>query len=124
MGEDVSADDLLRRYASGERSFVSVNVADGSVLKKANLEGAIFQDGFFSDIDAREANFRGTTFRNMNLKCTDLRSADLTRAVFENVQIEHVAFRGAIVDDAIFRGMTFHGNEISDFQPDDWDWED
>lgn len=117
---DVRAAELLQRYAAGERVFDGVYLADGEVLYGANLEGATFDGGFFTDIDARDANLRGTTFRNTNLKCTDFRGSDLTNAKFENVLIEGAAFRGAIVDGASFSRMTHHGKVIEDFDPEDW----
>lgn len=124
MTDDIDAEELLRRYSNGERMFVGVCLTDGSALIGAKLQGATFQDGLFSNVDARSANLRGTTFRNMNLKCTDFRGADLTDAVFKDVLIEHAAFRGAVVSNTVFRGMMFHSIEIEDFRPDDWDWED
>ncbi len=122
--DEIDAAELLRRYSNGDRVFVGVYLPDGSVLTGANLQGATFQDGFFTDVDARRANLRGATFRNMNLKCTDFRGADLTDAVFENVLIELAAFKGAVVTNTVFRGMMFHGQEIEGFRPDDWGWED
>lgn len=96
MTDEIDGEELLRRYSNGERVFVEVCLADGSVLESANLQGATFEDGFFTDVDARGANRRGATFRNKNLKCTDFRRADLTDAVFENVLIEHAAFKGQL----------------------------
>lgn len=117
---DLSSEELLRQYADGVRDFIGVHVADGSNLCRGNLSGVTFQDGIFSDIDAREANLRNSIFRNMNLKCTDFRGADLSSAVFENVSIEHAAFRGAIVDGTQFREMKFHNHNVEGFAPDDW----
>lgn len=124
MTVDIDVDELLRRYSNGERLFVEVCLTDGSVLEGVNLQGATFQDGFFCDVDARKANLQGATFRNINLKCTDFRGTDLTDAVFDNVLIEHAAFKGAVVANTVFTGMMFHGHEIEDFRPDEWDWED
>lgn len=119
--EDLNSQELLQLYAQGERFFVGIYLADGSVLSGADLSGATFQNGFFSDIDARGTNLRGTVFRNMNLKCTDFRGADLTNAVFENVLIECAAFRGAIIQNTVFRKLFAYGNEIIDLRPEDWD---
>ena len=120
-GEDWDSEELLRRYASGERCFTGIQLADGSVLSGADLSGATFENGFFSDIDVRCANLRRTIFRNMNLKCTDFRGADLTDALFEDVLIEAAAFKGAIVQNTLFRKLFYHGNELVNFCPEDWD---
>lgn len=124
MNDDIDGEELLRRYSNGERLFLEICLADGALLEAANLQGATFQNGFFSDVDARRANLQGATFRNMNLKCTDFREANLTDAVFENVLIEHAAFKGAVVTNTVFIAMMFHGHEIEDFRPGEWDWED
>ena len=117
---EVRADELLHRYSLGERNFEGVCLVDGCALVGADLQGATFENGFFSDVDARRSNLKGATFRNMNLKCTDFRDADLTDAVFDSVLIEGASFRGAIVCNTVFARMTYHGRELNEFQPDDW----
>lgn len=77
-----SVDDLLRRYACGERYFAGADIPDGANFQNVNLEGASFEGAFLSDADFRGANLGNVNFRNANLKCSDFRGADLKGAVF------------------------------------------
>jgi uncharacterized protein YjbI with pentapeptide repeats len=121
MSDDLSAEELLRRYAAGERSFTGVAIAERSNLSGAVLEGVTFEHGHFSDIDARGANLRSSVFRNMNLKCTDFRGADLSHSVFDNVSICAASFKGAKTTNAVFKDVDWYGRKIEEFHPDDFE---
>src|SRR3954465_13454407 len=77
-----SAEELLRRYASGERSFPDADIPDNSSLCAAVLAGASFRGAWLSCVDFRGADLRGCRFDGCNVKCSDFRGADLRGAAF------------------------------------------
>lgn len=83
------AQELLKRYAAGERYFAhaSLPMADlsGAGLVEANLQGANLIETTFRDADLRSANFQGANLRGSDLQKakllnTKLRDADLQDA--------------------------------------------
>ena len=72
--KSMRAQEVLRRYAAGERDFPCLNLR-GQSFQGQNLAGADF-----SESDIREANLRGANLNYSNLTKTDLRGADLTQA--------------------------------------------
>jgi len=68
-GPPTSAEELLRRYAEGERDFESANLS-GANLVRANLSGA----------KLRNAKLRGANLVRANLSDADLVGANLRKA--------------------------------------------
>ena len=60
-----SAEELLLRYAAGERFFPNADIPDGSSLELATLEGAVFVSAWLSDINFRGAKSSACPFRRM-----------------------------------------------------------
>ena len=108
-----SVDELLRRYAAGERYFTDTNIPHGSDLRGVTLDGAHFEDGFLHSADFRGASLRGVRF-NCNVKCSDFSGADLTGASFEGASVEAAMFVGAILDNTRFRGAWYMACELPD----------
>ena len=75
-----SVEELLLRYASGERYFAKADIPDGANLSGVNLEGANLERAMLFDADFSRANLRGTSFREANIKCANFRDADLENA--------------------------------------------
>ena len=71
-----SAQELQRRYASGERRFHRVDLSDAD-LAGVTLDGATFDESWFFDANFQGASLRGTSFRLCNVKCANFRRADL-----------------------------------------------
>jgi hypothetical protein len=46
-----TVEELLQRYASGERYFVNADLPDGADFPSANLEGAILEKAWLYDVD-------------------------------------------------------------------------
>lgn len=74
-----AAEELLSRYAAGERSFV------GAELPMANLSGANL-----AGIDLRSANFRGANLRGANLQ-----QAKLFGAILGDADLQDADLKGA-----------------------------
>ena len=102
-------EELIRRYARGERTFPDIDLCDAD-LSGVMLDGADFAPfSWFSDTDFSGASLRGTSFRSCNVKCATFRDADLAGANFEEAAIESIDLEGAALDGTSFVGATFYG---------------
>ena len=107
-----SREELLRRYASGERSFPDTELS-GADLAGVTLDGASFERwSWFSSTNFDGASLRGTSFRECNVKCASFRHADLTGASFQLAAVEATEFDGAKVEGVSFVGATHYGYTI------------
>ena len=102
-GPPVTAEELLRRYAAGERSFPETDLMECS-FEGAVLEGAIFVHSWLCAINFRRANLRGVRFENCMLKCSDFSGADLQDASFAQSNIGLASYNGANLVGADFGG--------------------
>jgi uncharacterized protein YjbI with pentapeptide repeats len=109
-----SAEELLRRYAAGERYFAKADIPDTSDLRNSTLADASFDQGWLSDIDFRGANLRHVSFRHCNVKNSDFRGADLEGAIFTGASIEAAQFENANITNVTFAGAYSYGYELKD----------
>ena len=64
-----SREELLQRYASGERYFPETELSDAD-LSEVTLDGATFEKwSWFQSTNFERASLRGTSFRECNVKC-------------------------------------------------------
>ncbi len=94
----MTAEELLRRYAAGERDFTGVDLSE-SKLSFANLRNIILKDAYLGyvvmdDTDLSFADLSGANMEGISLGESILQGANLT---------------GAILIDAVF-GQTFLGD--------------
>lgn len=109
-----SREELLQRYAQGERRFPSTNLCKTD-FSGVNLDGASFDNlSWFFDSNFDGASLKGTSFRECHVKCASFRNADLTGASFELAAIESIDIEGAITQGTRFVGATFYGYIIED----------
>lgn len=101
-----SAEELLRRYAEGERYFAESEL-DHLILdfQNALLEGANFR-GSFITADFRGASLKQASFASANIKTCDFRNADLEGADFSGAAVEATQFEGANLKGARFEDAT------------------
>lgn len=105
-------EELLQRYASGERNFPRTDVNDAD-LSGVKLDGASFESrSWFHDANFAGASLRGTSFRECNIKCASFRHADLVGALFELAAVEDTEFEGAKLAGVSFIGATCYGCTI------------
>lgn len=107
-------EELLRRYANGERSFPNTELSEAD-LSNVTLDGADFEKwSWFFDANFEGASLRGTSFRECNVKCAMFQRADLTGASFQLAAVEAADFEGAVLDGCSFEGASYYGYTIHD----------
>ena len=107
-----SREELLKRYAEGERDFPDIDLSEMN-LSGVTLDGASFAPfSWFFDSTFDGASLIGTCFRECNVKCASFSDANLTRASFELAAIESIDLEGAITEGAIFLGASAYGYTI------------
>lgn len=87
----MTREELLRRYAAGERDF------RGADLRGANLRGA----------DLRDANLRWADLTDADLRGADLTDADLRRANLRRANLRGADLRWADLSNAYLTGAIF-----------------
>lgn len=107
-----SCEELLQRYATGERSFPNTDLSDAD-LTGVTLDGADFAPwSWFFCTNFRGASLRGTSFRECNVKCADFSKSDLTGASFELAGVEAAVFDGATMECTTFVGASYYGYTV------------
>jgi hypothetical protein len=99
----VDAEELLARYAAGERVF------GGATLFKADLRGADLRGARLSGADLRGANLTG-----VNLTGADLVSANLSRALLGVAWLRDADLRDADLGGANLGGANLGGANLRD----------
>ena len=135
-GFSMAPEELLRRYATGERSFADIDLPrvrlSRADLSGCNLSGADFQgsdlwaailDGCdLSEADLRGAILRSASMRKANLHGAQLTGADLTAADLSGADIRDADFGGARLElaklDGAVRNATTNFSEPCRWQPD------
>ena len=126
----LTANELLKRYAAGERNFVNANLRcallsaqnlseanlSWSKLSWANLSEADLSTADLTSADLSEAslvkaNLRqtrlvGTNLTKANLSMADLRGADLSKACLSETDLTQADLRGANLSLADLRGAS------------------
>ncbi|HET8890037.1 MAG TPA: pentapeptide repeat-containing protein [Candidatus Angelobacter sp.] len=112
----ITADELLQRYASGERSFEYIDLLEGSSLRGAVLAGVIFDCSWTSMVDFREADLRNASFIESNVKVSDFRRADLRGATFRGCVLCGSIWKGAHLDGVTVEDTTYYGTPVEDMR--------
>lgn len=115
----LTTDELLRRYAIGERNFSNANLrcaelCDRSLseinlswakLSLANLSGANLSRANLMATDMREANLRDTNLSETHLVRANLVSANLSGADLRGANLSHCCLNDANLSEADLRGV-------------------
>lgn len=77
---NIKIDELLQRYAAGERNFQNVDVqgpcyVEGVDLHRINLSGSVL-----GELSLNGFNFRGATLERVNFQSSGLRNANFEAA--------------------------------------------
>jgi len=91
-----SAEELLERYARGERYF------EGVVLFGANLQNADLQGVNLQGVSLHRTNFQEANLKDADLQVSDLSYSDFRRANLACADIRAAFFIEATVDEADF----------------------
>mgnify|MGYP001794516826 CR=1 FL=1 len=124
-GEEITGEELLRRYEKGERDFRGIQLDKSKSLTRVNLQGADFRNAClymanFGAADFRNANFSegcilyssdftGADFRGANLQGTEFGDAILNAANFSGADLPNASFDCADAEAANFTGATLEG---------------
>lgn len=134
----ITDDELLQRYAAGERDFARVKLwvpegrtsdetawryDEGSVLNHANLSEINLRDADirlagemngtdFSNADLRGALLDGNVFRGANFSGADLRNTCFVRSKLDDANFSGADMRGARLSHAPLCGANFEGANL------------
>ncbi len=106
--QKMTADELLKRYAVGERDFRGVNLSDeiliwadlsGADLSEADLSGANLNWANLSRVNLTAADLSGADLAWANLNKADLRRANLNEAEFSGANLNGADWSEAIMPD-------------------------
>lgn len=75
----MNVDELLRRYAAGERDFSGIRLYAG-ILIAVNLSRVNLSRAHLEAVSLREANLERANLSNVNLSCSSLTKANLSQA--------------------------------------------
>lgn len=114
----IPPDELLNRYAEGERDFYGVNLSEqilsqvdlcGADLSEAKLTKTVLDGANLTRVNFSRADLSGATLRRAeliwanlrkaNLRGANLRGADLTGADLSGADLSGADFGGAILPD-------------------------
>jgi uncharacterized protein YjbI with pentapeptide repeats len=127
----MTAEELLQRYAAGERDFSGIRVIveeydkifEGKDLSGINLCGSTLS-GNWSGVSLCKARLRGVTgdswdlrqgnLSQANLSGTDFIQCDLTGCNFTEAILFGTAFRQVVVDEANFTRASLRGADLSE----------
>ena len=109
-----SREELLQRYASGERNFPAAESSEPD-LSGIVLDGSCFDDGsWFFNANFDGSSLQATSFRDCNVKCASFRGANLKGTSFERVAVEATDFEEAVLEGTRFTGATFYGYTLQE----------
>ena len=117
----MNREELLERYAKGERYFSYANLrhADlrganlsGANLRGANLSGANLSGANLSGANLSGANLSGANLSGANLSDADLSYADLSGANLSDADLRGANLSGANLSDADLRGANSSGANL------------
>lgn len=111
-----SVQELLDRYAAGERYFGGSELPDESDFSNANLEGANLERSFLHSANFSNANLKSVSFYNTNIKCARFRNANLEGANFKGAAVESLDLEGANLTGVSFAGSFAYGWELQEGQ--------
>jgi uncharacterized protein YjbI with pentapeptide repeats len=129
----MDTNELLNRYAEGERIFCNMSLRGGSTnLQGRNLPGIDIRWSTFHEVDLEEANleeaslqeiaFEAVNFQRVNLKKANLRELNLQHQNFEganlqesnlvHAQLQRANFEGANLQKANLTAANFRGANL------------
>ncbi len=113
-------DDLLRRYAAGERHFREVVIQGGA--ERVDLAGIDLRGSDLQEVELRDSDLRGANLGYARLSHADLQGADLTEAQCDGAEFQGVnlvlaqcrntTFRNALLNRSNLTRATFDGSQL------------
>lgn len=130
----ITPEELLERYADGERNFAGIELVysgwpsssskysspgidlDGVFLRDINLRGAYFPQVYLTGVDLTGADLGGIFMRGCNLVEGIIRDANLRAANLEESGFFDADLRGTNLDYMNASGAGFRGVQIGSFE--------
>jgi len=122
MTMEMTVEELLERYAAGERDFTGVKlfgirlmdkVLRGIILKEADLRDAYFDWSTLSYADLSYADLRGSHLGEASLGRANLEGVDLSHAVFGQTTLREANLSHAKLERAILTETSFDKANLS-----------
>jgi 2-iminobutanoate/2-iminopropanoate deaminase len=98
----MDADELLAKYAEGERNFSSAK------LSGINLKGADLREINLTTADLTTANLTSANFYNANLSKASLKGANLTQAYLVEADLSYANLEGTNLAQIHLQGANLH----------------
>ena len=112
----VSAAELLRRYADGERDFHGIDLTgedlDCADLREIDLSNSDLTRTSLAEANLAEANLNDADMESTRLARSILRRATLRRADLSNAVLDRADLTGTDIRDAVFIGASVRGARI------------
>ncbi|MFQ4141447.1 pentapeptide repeat-containing protein [Chlorogloeopsis sp. ULAP02] len=133
VSQRLTTDELLRRYAIGERHFINANLRSaklcslvlsevnlsraklnlanfsGTNLSQADLTAADIQDANLSDTNLSQSQLVRANLISANLSRANLRGANLSHACLSNANLSEADLRGANLSQVDLKGANLSG---------------
>ncbi|MEM7593746.1 MAG: pentapeptide repeat-containing protein [Cyanobacteria bacterium P01_A01_bin.83] len=114
----MEVEELLKRYATGERRFINVNLSgadlSGLDFGRKGGKGIIYNQRIdFSGANLSGANLSGTNLSWAMIEFANLREANLSGANLDGVNFEGTCLIDAILTDANITGCSFPGADLT-----------
>lgn len=103
----LGVDELLRRYAVGDRYFVNAN------LRCAKLSNICLENIDLSYAKLNLANLSGSNLNKANLAAAQMQSANLSCCDLQNSQLVRANLAGANLSDSNLRGADLTNTDLS-----------
>ncbi len=122
----LTVDELLRRYAIGERNFINANLRCAELsllclseanlswakLSLANLSGTKLVRANLTNVDLKEANLSDTNLSQSQLFRANLTRANLSKADLKGANLSHACLSGANLSEADLRGANLEQADL------------
>lgn len=114
----MSTEELLKRYAAGEREFTGIDLSEVD-LSGVNLAGADLSGANLLGTDLSVANLSGVNLSNAkldlaNLTGANLEGANVTSASILAANLTNVNLKGTIGSFGLAHGALYHNSVMSD----------
>ncbi|MEH1997491.1 MAG: pentapeptide repeat-containing protein [Nostoc sp.] len=117
----MTAEELLERYAAGERDFSGVNL-EGVNLSGTELRGIILRGANLRQANLRDSDLSGCWEKPNPMVLTDLREANCCEVDFSGTTLEVVDFSNAILTGANFNSAVLDRVWFIDANLEDVNW--
>jgi uncharacterized protein YjbI with pentapeptide repeats len=113
LNTPAKVDNLVTRYASGERDFRGIQLQGVQILRNINLSGADLRQANLHSTNLTAANLSGANLEGANLSSAELGQANLSGANLTGAQLKYARLIQANLTAAILVGAALDGSNFS-----------